>query len=68
MIEKIALTRSEYKTDKKYADRVISVNTESELIREAIKLINHKDYNIIMHFNGWDFDERMICIRAFMYN
>lgn len=26
-----------------------------------------KDYNIIMHFNGWDFDEKMLMARLLLH-
>lgn len=33
-----------------------------------IKFITDKRYHIIQHFNGWNFDERVIMSRMCLYN
>lgn len=32
-----------------------------------ILILGNKDYNIIMHFNGWDFDEKMVATRMLLH-
>lgn len=32
-----------------------------------IRILGNKDYNLIVHFNGWGFDEKMISIRLIMH-
>lgn len=44
------------------------MKTERELLIETIKILGDKDYNIIMHFNGWGFDLKMISIRCILYD
>lgn len=42
-------------------------DSEQELLQNVIKLLGNKDYNIIMHFNGWDFDEKMMMARMLLH-
>ena len=51
-----------------YADEVIICDSEPELLRHLIKLLTNNKYHIISHFNGWNFDERMIMSRMCLYD
>ena len=68
ILQKIALTRSAYEPTDGHADIVIVAETECKLLEHLIRILGNKDYNIIMHFNGWAFDEKMIMARMLLYD
>ena len=52
---------------KTYADVVYVCDSEYELLLKLIDILTDKKYHIISHFNGWNFDERMIMSRMCLY-
>ena len=51
-----------------YADEVFVYNNERDLLVKTIEILGNPKYHIVQHFNGWKFDEPMICIRFLLYN
>ena len=41
---------------------------EKDLLLYTINILTNSKYHIISHFNGWKFDEPMLCIRLLCYN
>ena len=42
-------------------------HSEAELLQATIKILGCKDYNIIMSFNGWGFDNKQLARRTLMH-
>ena len=51
-----------------YADEVFIYNNERDLLIKTIEILGNPKYHIVQHFNGWKFDEPMICIRFLLHN
>lgn len=51
-----------------YADHVEVCYNEKDLLLYTINTLTNSKYHIISHFNGWKFDEPMLCIRLLCHN